>query len=127
MGGVTVCAEANTAAGETVHELKCGIVSGFPCPPNTQGCLANIDVTRAIGSVSIATVDARSTDEAIQALFDCFHRIHRFDQNPDLDHVARFSVVGRGGEAGGDDHPLGIFVKDVAVQRAPPTRSSATQ
>ena len=127
MRGVAVGSEADFAACESVHKLKGGIVARFPSPPNAQGCLANIDVTRAIASGSIATVDAVSTDEAIQALFDGFHRIHGFDQNPDLEHVARFPVVGGMREAGGDGHPVLVLVEDVAVQREPPTRSSATQ
>ena len=76
---ITVGTEANTAACKSVHELKCGIFARFPSSPDTERSLANIDVTRAIAAVTVATVDARSTDEAIQALFDGGHRVTGFN------------------------------------------------
>lgn len=46
--------------------------------------------------------------------------VHGADQNPDLNHVTRLPIVGRGSEARGDDHAVAIFVQDKAVQSAPP-------
>ena len=127
MRGVTVCAEANFAARKAVHELQHRVSARLPSPPDAQRSLANIDVTRAIATVPIATVDARSTDEAIQAGSDCFHGVTGFNQDPHLEHVSGFAVVGSFGEAGGDNHAHGVFVDNEAVQRTPPTRNSATQ
>jgi hypothetical protein len=126
MRGVAVCSEADASAREAVHVLQHRVSARFPSPPDTERSLANIDVTRAIASVTVAPMDARSTDEAIQALFDGFHGIHRFDQNPHLDHVTGFPVVAGGFKARGDDHTVGVFVKEKSVQRIPPTMNSAT-
>ena len=79
MYGIAICAEANTAAREAVHVLERGISARLPSPPNIRGGLANIDVTRAIATVTVATMDARSTDEAIQARSDCFHGVAGFN------------------------------------------------
>jgi hypothetical protein len=55
-------------------------------------------------------------------LLDRLHGINGFDQNPDLDHIAGFPVVGFSGEAGGDDHAMRVFVKDKSVaHREPPS------
>jgi hypothetical protein len=93
MRGVTIGSESDFAAGENVHELEGRVSARFPCSPDAKGSLASVDVARTGASGSIATVDARSTDETIKALFDCFHGINGFDQNPDLNHVAGFPVV----------------------------------
>jgi hypothetical protein len=54
-------------------------------------------------------------------LLDRFHGINGFHQNPDLDHIARFPVVGCFGEAGGDDDTVLVFVDYEAVHREPPS------
>ena len=127
MRGIAVGTETNTAARKSVHELQHRVSARFPCSPDSKGRLANIDVTRTIATGSIATVDAGTTDQTIQAGSDCFHGVAGFDEYPHLDHVTRLSIVGGFGEARGDDHPLGVFVENEAVQRTPPTRNSATQ
>jgi hypothetical protein len=54
-------------------------------------------------------------------LLDRFDGINGFDQNPDLNHISGFPVIGLGGEARGDDNPLGVFVNYKAVgHRIPP-------
>ena len=102
----------------------------MPRIPNLKRRLPLIDVTRAVNSVTsvylMTTVDAVAADEAIKSGFNRGHRILGFDQNPNLNHVAGFSIVARGFKAGGDDDPLGVLVKEKAVQSTPPTRNSAT-
>ena len=131
VGRVTVCAEANTSASETFKGTEGRIVAGFPRIPYLKRRLPLVHVTRAVNPVPpvnfMTTVSAVSTDQTIQAGSDRFHRILGFNEYPNLNHVARFPVVAGCGEAGGDNHPGGIFVEDEAVQREPPTRNSATQ
>ena len=131
MSGIAVCAETDFPTGETLEGSERRIFSGFPRIPDLKRSLPLIDVTSALNPVTpvnfMTTVATISTDEAIQAGSDCGHRIFRFTQNPHLEHVARFPVVGRGFKTSRDDHPLGVLVENVAVQRTPPTRNSATQ
>lgn len=128
MDGVAVCAETDFPSGESLETTQGRIIAGFPCPVNPLWCLANIDVAGTIASVTVAPVDARSTDEAIKARFNRFGGGNSFNQDPDLDHVAGFPVVAGGGKPGGDDDPVLVFMKEKAVaQREPPTRNSATQ
>ena len=90
-----------------------------------------IDVTSPFHSVFsvnlMTTVAAIAADNAIKSGSDRGDRIFRFAENPHLDHVSGFSIVGRGGEAGGDDNPQGVLVKNESVQREPPTINSAKQ
>jgi hypothetical protein len=44
-----------------------------------------------------------------------------------LDHIARLPVVGRGLEAGGDDHAMEVFVEDESVQREPPIHKACSR
>ena len=131
MHRVAVCSETNTAAGETLKTTQGGIVARFPRIPDLKRRLALIHVTRALNSVPavyfVATVSAIAADEAIQARFNRGHGILGFNEYPNLEHVARFTIVGWSLEAGRDDDTVLILVKDVAVQRTPPTRNSATQ
>ena len=131
MRGISVCSEANFAARKAVHVLERGIIARFPSLPNAKRSLSFVDVTGAFNAMFsvnfVATVDAVAANQTIQAGSDCFHRIHGFAQNPDLDHVSGFPIVGSFGEARGDNHTHGVFMKEKAVQRTPPTRNSATQ
>ena len=128
---VTVGSETDASASETLETTQGGIVSRLPRIPDLKRSLPLIDVTGAFHTVTavffVATVSAIAADNAIQAGFNRGHRIFRFAQNPDLDHVAGFPVVARGFKAGGDHDTGVILMKEKAVQRAPPTRSSATQ
>ena len=85
-----------------------------------------IHVTGALNPVPpvyfVATVSAVAADEAIKAGFDRGHRVFRFAQNPDLDHVSGFPVVARVLKPGGDDHTGVILVEDVAVHSTPPLK-----
>ena len=131
VGGVTVGTEANFAARETLEGSQGGIVSRLPRIPDLKRSLPLIDVTGAFHTVTavffVATVSAIAADNAIQAGFNRGHRIFRFAQNPDLDHVAGFPVVARGFKAGGDHDTDVILVENESVQREPPTINSATQ
>ena len=84
MRGVAVGAEADTAACETVHVLERGVSARFPSPVNPKGSLARVDVTRAIGSGSVATMPTVAADKAVKAGFNRGHGVFRFAQNPDL-------------------------------------------
>jgi hypothetical protein len=68
----------------------------------------------------VPAMDAIAADQTVQPRSNCFGRGNGFDKNPNLDHIARFPIVGRGREAGRDDHAVAILVKDKSVQRAPP-------
>ena len=93
--------------------------------------MALIDVTCPFHTEAtvnlMTTVAAIAANDAIKSGFNRGHGIFRFAQNPDLDHIARFTVVAGGFEARGDDYAGVILVDNEAVQRTPPTRSSATQ
>ena len=69
-------------------------------------------------------MDAISTDQAVKAGSDCGNGVLRFAENPDLDHVSGFTIVGRSGEARRDHDTVLIIVDDVAVaHREPPIDS----
>ena len=88
MRGVTVCAEANFAASETLEGTEWGIVARLPRIPDLKRSLSFIDVTRALHTKAavnfVATVSAISADNAIQAGFDRGHGIFSFAENPHL-------------------------------------------
>lgn len=128
MGGVAICAEANTSASEQGKERKGGIFTRFPSFPNAQRRLPFIHVARAfytVFSVNLMTpVSAIAANDAVQAGTDCGNGIFRFAKDPNLDHVARFPVVGGFGEACCDDNPLGVLVENESVaHREPPIDS----
>ena len=131
MSGITICAEANTAASETFEGSERRIVAGFPRFINLQRSLTLIHVTRAFHTEApvnfVATVSAIAADETVKSGFNRGHGIFRFAENPHLEHVTRFPVFGGIGKARGDDDAMGVLMKNKAVQREPPTRSSATQ
>lgn len=128
---VTVGAETDFAARKAVHKLKCGISARFPSFPDSQRRLSFINVTRPFHTVFsvffVATVSAITADNAVKSGANRGNRVFSFAENPDLDHVAGFPIVGSFGEAGGDHDTDVILVENKAVQRTPPTRSSATQ
>ena len=124
MHRIAIGTESNTSASEAVHVLEGGIIARFPRIPDLKRRLPLIDVTRAVNAKAavylMTTVDAVAANQTVKAGSDCFHRIHGFAQDPYLNHVSGFPVVGGGGKAGGDHDTVGVFVKDEAVQRAPP-------
>jgi hypothetical protein len=127
MRGVTVCAEANFPSGETLETTQQRVVSGFPWLPDLQRSLTGIYVAcpfHTVFTVNFMTpMDAIAADQTIKARTDRFGRGNGFDQNPHLDHVARFPVVGGGFETSGDDHAQGVFMKDKSVaHREPPIK-----
>jgi hypothetical protein len=63
---------------------------------------------------------AIAANQSIEAFLNCADGVAGFDQNPHLDHVSRFPVVRSFGEAGRDDHTMGVFVENEAVHWAPP-------
>ena len=83
MRGIAIGSETNFAASEAVHELEGGIIARFPRIPDLKRCLSLIDVTRAVNAKAavylMTTVSAVSADNAIQAGFDRFYRIHGFN------------------------------------------------
>ena len=93
--------------------------------------LAFVDVASPLHSKAtvnlMTTVPAVAADDAVKSGFDGCDGIFSFAQNPNLEHVTGFPVVARGFKAGGDHDTGVILMKEKAVQRAPPTRSSATQ
>ena len=129
--GITIGSEADFAASETLETTQRRIIARPPRIPNLKRSLALIDVTCPFHSVTpvffMTTVATIAADNAVKSGANRGNRVFSFAQNPNLDHVSGFPVVGRGGEAGCDDHPLGVFVEDEAVQREPPTINSATQ
>jgi hypothetical protein len=65
-------------------------------------------------------MDAISADEPIKTRSNCFGGGNGFDKNPNLDHIARFPIVGGRLKSGRDDHAVAIFMENEAVQREPP-------
>ena len=131
MRGIAVGSESDFAACEAVHVLERGIIARFPSLPNAKRSLSFVDVTGAFNAMFsvnfVATVDAVAANQTIQARSDCGHGIFRFAEYPNLEHVTGFPVFRGGFEARGDDDADGVFMKEKAVQRTPPTRNSATQ
>jgi hypothetical protein len=82
--------------------------------------LAYVDVAGTLFPVPVATVDAGTADQTVQPFLDCADGVHGFDKNPNLDHIARFTVVGRGFKAGGDDDSVAIFMENESVHATPP-------
>jgi hypothetical protein len=126
VGGVAVRAEADFAAREAIHELKGGVSARFPRFPNAKRCLSFVDVAcpfNAVFSVDfVATMPAVSANDAVKSGSDSGNGILRFAENPNLDHVAGLSIVGRFIESGRDNDPLGVFMKDKSVaHREPPS------
>jgi len=62
---ITVCSKANFAARERFKGSQGGIIARPPCFPNPLGCLANIDVTTPIPTVTVAPVNAVAADKPI--------------------------------------------------------------
>jgi hypothetical protein len=78
--------------------------------------------------VTVAPVNAVAADKTVKAGFNRFGRGNGFNQDPDLDHVARFPIVRGMSKARGDDNPQGVLVEDeTVVHSEPPTKNSATQ
>jgi hypothetical protein len=86
-----------------------------------------INVARPFNAVLsvffVAAMAAIAANDSVKSGSDRGHGVLRFAENPDLDHVARFPVVGGFGEASGDHDPVVILVKYEAVQREPPIAS----
>ena len=123
--GITIGSEADFAASETLETTQRRIIARPPRIPNLKRSLALIDVTCPFHSVTpvffMTTVATIAADNAVKSGSDGGHRVFRFAQDPHLDHVAGFPIVARGGEAGGDGHPLGVFVEEKAIaHRSPP-------
>jgi len=89
--------------------------------------LASVDVTTPIPTVTVAPVNAVAADKPIKARADRFGGGNGFNQDPNLDHVARFPIVRGVIEAGGDDNAQGVLMEDETVQREPPTSNCAKQ
>jgi hypothetical protein len=71
---------------------------------------------------------AIAANNPVQAGSNRGNRIFRFAENPHLDHVSGFPVIGGGGEAGRDDHTVGVLVENEAVAHSePPTINCAKQ
>jgi hypothetical protein len=89
--------------------------------------LARVDVASPFHTEAtvnlVATVHAIATDKPIQARSNRFCGGNRFNEYPNLNHVTRFPVVGRGGETSGDDDAVLVFMKDESVQSKPPIHS----
>ena len=75
----------------------------------------------------MTTMATIAADNAVKSGSDGGHRVFRFAQDPDLNHVTGFPVVGRMSKARGDYYAHGVFMKNESVQREPPTINSATQ
>lgn len=128
MGGVPVRSEADFASNEALETTQQGVSARFPCPPDSQRSLSGIDVACPLNPVFsvffVSTVAAIAADDAIKSGSDCFHGVHGFDQDPNLDHVSGLSIVRRSFEARRDDDPLGVFVDDITVAHREPPRVS---
>jgi hypothetical protein len=122
VGGITVRTETDFAARENVHPLERGISARFPRPPDAQWGLSGVDVATAPATVTVAAMDAVAADKPIESLLNRFHGVNGFDKDPNLNHVARFPIVGGMSKARCNDDPLRVLVEDEAVaQREPPS------
>lgn len=128
MGWVTIGSETDFPTGETIHELQGGVSSRFPCLPNAKRGLSFVDVTRPFHAEAtvnfVATVSAIAANQTVKSGSNRGHRIFGFAENPNLDHVARFPIVGGFGKARRDYDTVLILVDDVAVHRIPPIHSA---
>jgi hypothetical protein len=124
MRGVPVRSEANTSASENLEAAQGRVSARFPRFPDSLRSLAGIYVACPFHTEAtvffVPAMDAIATNQTVKARSNCFRGGNGFDQNPNLDHVARFPVVGRGFKSGRDNDPLRVFMKDESVQREPP-------
>ena len=74
------------------------------------------DIACSVDSTTVPTVRAMSADEMVQSGFDCVDWIGVTDEDPDLDHVACFGVLGTGVETRCDDDTIRVLVEDVTVR-----------
>jgi hypothetical protein len=119
MSGVAIGSETDPPTLENRNGGEGRVFTRFPCPPDTQGSMLNINITASLLE-PIATMTTVSTNQAVQSFLDCLDGIAGFDQNPDLDHRAGLPVVRRGGETRRDHDAGAVLVKNEAVQRTPP-------
>jgi len=66
---------------------------------------------------------AIAANNPVQAGSNRGHGVFRFAENPHLDHVSGFPVIGGGLETGCDDHAIAIFVENKSVHSRPPKLS----
>lgn len=127
MRRIPVGSETDPSARENGNGGQGKVCARFPSPPNPKRGLACVDVARTARSGPVATVGAVAADEPVETFLDCADRIHCADQNPDLNHRAGLPVVRWGVESGRDDHSLGVFVEDEAIQRLPPSNIACSR
>jgi hypothetical protein len=124
MDWIAVCAEANFPTSETLETTQGGIIARLPCPVNTLRSLAGVDIASSFHPVPtvffVPAVDTRSADEAVKSRPDRFRGGNGFNQDPHLDHVTGFTVIGGVIEAGGNDHAVRVLVEKETVHREPP-------
>lgn len=131
MSRITVGAETNLAARETLETTQGRIVARFPSFPNTLWSLAGVDVACPFHTKAavffVPAMHAIAADKPIKSCPYRFCGTTGFNENPHLNHVAGFPIVRWGFKARGNDHAGVIFVKDEAVQLTPPTSNCAKQ
>ena len=131
MSRIAIGPETDFPTNETFETTQGRIVARLPRIPDLKRRLSLIHVASPFHSVFsvnlMTTVSAIAADNAVKTGLDGGHRVFRFAEDPHLEHVAGFPVVGCMGEARGDGHPGVILMEDESVQREPPTINSAKQ
>lgn len=124
VSGIAIGSETDFAAREAIHPLQGRVSARFPRFPDSKRGLPFIHVARAFHAEAtvffVATVSAIAANDAVQAGTDCGNGILRFAENPDLNHVAGFPVVGGGSKARRNDHTSMILVENEAVDHREP-------
>ncbi len=125
MSRVPVCAETDFPTYEAIHELQGGVSARFPSFPDAKRGLSFINVTRPFHPVFsvnlVATVSAITADDAVKSGSNRGDGVNGFAEDPHLDHVTGFSIVGGFGKARRDYDTVLIFVEDKSIaHREPP-------
>jgi hypothetical protein len=54
--------------------------------------MSYLDIAGSVQPAGMPTVWAMSADQSVKSAFDCLNRVGVTDENPNLNHVARFGV-----------------------------------
>lgn len=131
MGGVTIGSEADFPTNETLERAQGCIVARFPSFPNSLRSLPGVDVAGTFHTEAtvffVPAMHAIAAYQTVQARPNRFGGGNGFDEYPNLNHVARLPVVGRGGEARCNDHAIEIFMEKESVHWAPPIQRDSSQ
>lgn len=107
MGRIAICSESDFPSCEAIHPLQGWVAARTPSLPNAKRGLMLIKVARPFNAVLsvffVAAMAAIAADDSVKAGSNRGNGIFGFAENPNLNHVAGFAVVGGFIESGCND------------------------